>query len=220
MGFNSEIFRQYLTEPASLGQLYLHEIVASTNTVLLDQLEAGAPIGSVAIAAQQTAGRGQWGRTWVSSPGGLYLSMAIAPNLPADQSARLTLASAWGIATLLRQHQLPLQLKWPNDLYLLGKKLGGILTETAIQQGQIHRAVVGVGINWVNETPETAIALNHPSIQMSPPLAFLEELAALVVNGITNGQRSLQHSGISEIASDYRQWLYQSLPPGLSWDAL
>lgn len=223
MSFNRDKFLAHLAHltPQTQGRsLFLFDTVASTNTTLSELLNTGAPIGSIAIAATQTAGRGQWGRTWVSQPGGLYLSMAIAPNLPATQSARLTLASAWGIATQLRHHQIPVQLKWPNDLYLSDQKLGGILTETAIRQATIHQAIIGVGMNWANHTPETAIALNNPPIPMTPPITSLEHLAALVVNGIENGLRSLQHSELKHITPDYRQWLYQPLPPDLSWETL
>lgn len=139
--------------------LHIFETLASTNQTLWELLNQGATTGTVVIAAQQTAGRGQWGRQWQSTRGGLYLSVALAPNLPASNSAQLTMCSAWGIATALRVYNIPVFLKWPNDLMLLGRKLGGILTETRVQQGQITKAVVGVGINWSNCVPETGINL-------------------------------------------------------------
>lgn len=220
MSFQRDLFFTHLTTQTLGRSLYLFDTVASTNTALNETLEEGAPIGSVAIATIQTAGRGQWGRTWVSQAGGLYLSIAIAPNLPATQSARLTLASAWGIATQLRHHQIPVLLKWPNDLYLNNKKLGGILTETSVQNAMIYQAIVGVGINWTNETIESAIALNDQSLQIDPPIGSLEHLAALVVNGIELGQRSLQAAELQEIKADYCQWLHQPLPLDISWEVL
>ena len=220
MTFDPQLFSSYLTTSDLGSPLYWFESASSTNQILLQKLSEGAQIGTVAIAAQQTSGRGQWGRTWVSPLGGLYLSVAIAPNLPAQQSHRLTLASAWGIASQLRSRNIPVQLKWPNDLYLHDKKLGGILSETSIQKEIIHQAVVGVGLNWQNETLESAIALNHPSLEIHPPINRLEELAALVVNGVADGLRSLTQSQLKEILPNYQQWLYQSLPETLHWDAL
>ena len=217
LAFDEARFRASLKSVIDLPDLFFQQTVTSTNTVLQECLANGASIGAVAIAARQSAGRGQWGRTWMSSVGGLYLSMAIAPNLEASRSARLTLASAWGIATRLRQHHIPVQLKWPNDLYLFDKKLGGILTETSVRQAIVHQAVVGVGINWANETPEYAIALRDKTVAMHPPIASLEDLAALVVNGIDDGQRSLQEYGLAQIVPDYRQWLFQPLPEGVTW---
>jgi len=69
----------------------------------------------------------------------------------------------------LREHGIPVGLKWPNDLMLCGRKLGGILTETKVQQGRITKAVVGVGINW-NPVPETGI--NLLSFQANQPAPY------------------------------------------------
>ncbi|MEM9136559.1 MAG: biotin--[acetyl-CoA-carboxylase] ligase [Cyanobacteria bacterium P01_F01_bin.42] len=220
MGFDPLKFWEHLIHHPPERQLFTYETVGSTNTVLHEHLEKGATPGAVVIAAQQTAGRGQRSRSWVSPIGGLYMSVAIAPNLPASQTARLTMASAWGIAAGLRRHQVPVRLKWPNDLYLDQKKLGGILTETSVQGSQVYRAIVGIGLNWRNAPPPNGIALSHPSVTLNPPLTSLETLAALVMDGVTAGQRSLMDQGLTAIRHDYHQWLYQPLPAHMSWDSL
>ncbi len=108
--------RQFTYLPFSL---HLFERVSSTNQVLWEKLKSGAEPGCVVIATQQTAGRGQWGRQWISPVGGLYLSVAIAPKLEAINSYQLTLATAWGIARQLRDGGVPVGIKWPNDLVLI-----------------------------------------------------------------------------------------------------
>ncbi len=148
--------REYDDLPFSLQ---VFDSVPSTNRTLWELINQGAGVGTVVIATQQTAGRGQWGRQWTSPTGGLYLSVAIAPNLAANASYQLTLATAWGIAHQLRQCGISVGIKWPNDLVLDGRKLGGILTETKVNQGKITQAVIGVGINWSNPVPETGINL-------------------------------------------------------------
>lgn len=216
--------------------VHLYETLPSTNQKLWNLLDAGAKPGTVVIANQQTAGRGQWGRQWSSPIGGLYLSVAISPNLPAQQSYQLTLFSAWGIATALRERGIPVCLKWPNDLILYGRqgvegtsdvinpavarrdalitsqlpherKLGGILTETKVQQGRITKAVVGVGINWANPVPESGINLQSlPEIQLEGTIASLEMLTAITLSGIASGnQRSL--AGIDALLPDYEKLL-------------
>lgn len=130
--------------------LHLYDSVTSTNQVLWELMQQGKPNGCVVITEQQTAGRGQWGRTWISSKGGLYLSVAIAPDIEARDSYQLTFATAWGIAKQLRNCNIPVEIKWPNDLVLNKLKLGGILTETKINHGKISQAVIGVGINFTN----------------------------------------------------------------------
>ena len=81
-------------------------------------LNSGSEQGCVVIAEQQTSGRGQWGRQWISPEGGLYLSVAITPKVEATNSYQLTLATAWGIARQLRNSGIPVGIKWPNDLVI------------------------------------------------------------------------------------------------------
>lgn len=190
--------------------LHIFDTLASTNQTLWELLDQGAASPTVAIAAQQTAGRGQWGRQWQSTLGGLYLSLALAPNLPASDSAQLTLCSAWGIATALRSYSIPIFLKWPNDLLLLGRKVGGILTETRVHQGQITTAVIGVGINWSNCVPEPGITLrSFCEKQLSSAVAVnsLEMLAAIVIQGINLGYQHWSEQGIESLLPSYLELL-------------
>lgn len=203
--------------------LHIFETLPSTNQTLWNLLDQGAEPGTVVIATQQTAGRGQWGRQWSSPSGGLYLSVAIAPNLPAQESYQLTLCSAWGITMALRDHGIPVSLKWPNDLMLCGRKLGGILTETKVQQGRINQAVVGVGINWVNSVPETGINLQSfqtnqlsatsilQTAQRNSPavcrIGSLEMLAAVTLLGIASGNELCSQEGIDTLLLSYQKLL-------------
>ena len=149
--------------------IHTYKIADSTNLRVWDWFDRGAQEGTVAIAHTQQAGRGQRGRSWQSSPGGLYLSLGLQPNQDALNAAGLTIGCAWGIAAIFRQWAIPVGLKWLNDLILDGKKLGGILTETRIQQGRIQQAVVGIGLNWQNEVPAPGIAL-YPYLTESWPV--------------------------------------------------
>lgn len=188
--------------------VHLFETVDSTNRALWNLLDQGATEGTVAIALQQQSGRGQWGRQWQSPPGGLYLSLALTPHLSAENSAQLTLCSAWGIAAALRSYGIPVGLKWLNDLVVQKRKLGGILTETRMQQGQITQAIVGVGINWQNPVPPTGINLQE-ILEQQPDLAIasLEMLAAIALQGMMAGYQLWQQHGIEAILPRYQALL-------------
>lgn len=193
-----------------LQDIHLHtfDILPSTNQTLWELIDQGATEGTIVIAAQQTAGRGQWGRQWQSGKGGLYLSVALAPNLQVSNSAQLTLCSAWGIAKALRGYSIPVYLKWPNDLLLLRRKLGGILTETRVQQGQIIKTVVGVGINWRNEAPDSGINLqSFCEQQFSSAVISLEMLAAIVLHGLLSGYQRWSEEGIESLLPSYLELL-------------
>lgn len=185
--------------------LHLLEQATSTNTVLWELAQTGAPAGTVVIAKTQAAGRGQWGRQWQSLEGGLYLSLLLQPDLPVHQSHSVTLASAWGIATSLRNLGIGVQLKWPNDLVLQGKKLGGVLSETRIEGDLIRDLVVGVGLNWSNPVPPTGIALQSVNQSIDQPgLTSLETLAAIVLYGLMQGYFYWQAEGEVALQQAYQ----------------
>lgn len=160
--------------------------VISTNATLWAM--TGAKAGTVAIAHSQTAGKGQRGKQWMSAPGGVYLSLMLEPNWPADRAAQLTLCSVWGIVNQFRCLGIPAEIKWPNDVVVAGQKLGGILSESKLEQGTIARAVIGVGINVYNPVPATGI--NWQSIapnRQEQTAVGLSTVAAAVVSGIWRG---------------------------------
>ncbi|MDZ8184390.1 MAG: biotin--[acetyl-CoA-carboxylase] ligase [Nostoc sp. ChiSLP02] len=186
--------------------LHFFESVSSTNQILWDMLNQGANSGTVVIATSQTAGKGQWGRQWISPTGGLYLSLAISfdQKIEANESYQLTFASAWGIGSQLRQYNVNVGIKWPNDLVLNGRKLGGILTETKVNKGQITQAVIGVGINWTNPVPETGINLESwQASQNYRAISCLEMLTSTVLLGIESGVQCLFQEGINILLPGY-----------------
>lgn len=207
MSFDQPAFQQYLTTQNWGRPLHHFEVLDSTNTKLWELIKQGAKPGTAVVAAQQRAGRGQRGRTWESSLGGLYLSVAIAPCIPANQTAQITVATIWGLATLLRQLHIPVWLKWPNDLLVLGKKFGGILIETSLQNQHVQTAVVGIGLNWRNPVPDQAINLatitERSSAHHRSSIHSLEELTALTLLGLENGYLFWQTQGIHPLLPDY-----------------
>jgi BirA family transcriptional regulator, biotin operon repressor / biotin---[acetyl-CoA-carboxylase] ligase len=190
------------------GKIYIFDTLPSTNQMLWQLLDQGEPPGTTVIAKQQTSGRGQWGRQWLSNTGGLYLSYAIQPHLPISQSAQLTFCSAWGIATVLRSRGIPVYIKWPNDLILAQRKLGGILTETKIHQGAINKAVIGVGLNWANPVPETGINLqSYLEKQSSVAISSLEDLTNITLKGLITGYDHLCTQGMDTLLPAYQELL-------------
>lgn len=120
----------------------------STNRVAMEMAEAGAPHGTVVVADAQTGGRGRHGRRWVSPPGrNVYASLIVRPEIPDASASGLSLAAGVALADAAEKAGVPALLKWPNDLYLGGRKAAGVLVETAAGPGGARYAVVGAGIN-------------------------------------------------------------------------
>ena len=129
--------------------LYYFDEVSSTNDVLREKAAAGAPEGTVVIAGAQTAGRGRRGKVWLSGPGkGVYLSLLLRPRWPATESPYIAFFAALAAARTLERFNIgAVMLKWPNDMLVGGRKIGGVLIEPRIQRGTLEFVVVGIGIN-------------------------------------------------------------------------
>ncbi|HIK39744.1 biotin--[acetyl-CoA-carboxylase] ligase [Thermoleptolyngbya sp. M55_K2018_002] len=199
-----------VSSPPDLAGLnvQVYEVLDSTNRAAWAHLAQHPADEVVVIAEQQRAGRGQWGRQWQSHPGGLYLSWGFRPSLRAEHAPQITLWSAWGVAIALRQAGVPVRLKWLNDLVVLGRKLGGVLTETRVQQGHIRQAVVGVGLNWANPVPEPGINLNTLQDQgYALKIASLEDLGAIALQGLRLGYASWQQRGTEALRIEYEALL-------------
>jgi BirA family transcriptional regulator, biotin operon repressor / biotin---[acetyl-CoA-carboxylase] ligase len=125
----------------------------STNDVVLQMANGGAPGGLVVFAEHQTVGRGQRGNVWESPAGkGLLCSILVRPNVAVQDSARLVDWAVKGIAWTVENASLhQATIKPPNDIYIDERKVAGVLVEMRAQPDAPHFAVVGIGIN-VNQT--------------------------------------------------------------------
>src|SRR5437773_60568 len=121
----------------------------STNRVAFELGHAGEAEGAVVLAEEQTAGRGRAGRTWHSErAAGVYLTLLLRPKLAPVQAPLLTMMAGLSAHTAVEAVTgLAVDLKWPNDLIIRGKKAGGILTEMYAEPGQVRFVIVGIGLN-------------------------------------------------------------------------
>lgn len=133
-----------------IGQtIVFRQEVDSTNNVAQILAEEGYPEGTVIITEKQTAGKGRRGKAWMSSIGtGIWTSILLKPAIPPSEAAKLTLIAGLSVCKAVRQETgLAAGIKWPNDVWVNGKKICGILTEMNAEMEQIHSIVVGIGIN-------------------------------------------------------------------------
>lgn len=138
----------------------------STNSALLVQAAEGLPSGQVLIALRQTAGRGRRGRVWHARPGS-SLTFSMLWRFPRSFPLH-GLSLAVGVAVTRALGALGvdgLALKWPNDVLLYGRKLGGVLVETTAAQGEIA-AVIGIGLNVLDD-PDRARMVAQPCASLS-----------------------------------------------------
>lgn len=145
---SSYSINQYLNNKLDIN---VFSVVSSTNTVLKEMAEQGAPEGTVVIAEEQTAGKGRMGKSFYSpSKTGIYISILLRPTIPAEESLFLTTSAAVATARAIEDVSTKsADIKWVNDVYIDNKKVCGILTEGAfnVETNQLDYAIVGIGIN-------------------------------------------------------------------------
>jgi BirA family biotin operon repressor/biotin-[acetyl-CoA-carboxylase] ligase len=148
-----------LARALEIPAVHLYREVGSTMDVAAALGDAGANAGTLIVADAQLSGRGRGGRSWVSAPAsGLWLTLIERPN-DRRTLAMLPLRIGLRMAHVLeRCTHAQVQLKWPNDLYLDGRKLGGILIEARWREQRLDWVAIGVGINLAAppDTPDAA----------------------------------------------------------------
>jgi len=136
------------------NQIHHYYKIGSTNTVAMEAGNAGAPEGSVFLAERQIAGRGRGAHNWYSAQSaGIYCSVVLRPALPPSEALILSLAAGLAVHSAIQAiaPAVAVDLKWPNDVLIRGKKIAGILTEMNSEATRVRYIVIGIGIN-VNQT--------------------------------------------------------------------
>jgi BirA family biotin operon repressor/biotin-[acetyl-CoA-carboxylase] ligase len=167
--------------------------VDSTNAFAARMLSHGrkVPHGAIVLAESQTAGRGRLGRSWYSEPeSGLYFSVLLRPKIPTQYAPLVTLGAAVALHNAIeRETGLDVDIKWPNDLLVNGRKVCGILAEMQADFDRVRSLIMGIGLN-VNhaslpgELADRAISLRiasgrtHSRIECL--LGFLEEFETVL----------------------------------------
>ena len=148
------------------NKILYFDSIDSTNNELKRQAETQVCHGLLAVAEEQTAGRGRRGHGWVSPPGtGIWFSVLLKPEVSPDKASMLTLVAAMAVAKAITETTgLVSQIKWPNDIVVNKKKVCGMLTELSAEMTRINYVVIGIGIKANNkefpdEIKETATSL-------------------------------------------------------------
>ena len=143
--------RRWLTARTMGNRIEVHQELVSTNTRAKELAAQGAPHGTLVCARAQTGGRGRFGRRFFSPPeSGIYMSLLLRPQIPAQQAVLMTTMSAVATARAIEKlADVHVQIKWVNDLYIGEKKTCGILCEAGMdfESGQLEYAIAGIGVN-------------------------------------------------------------------------
>ena len=195
------------------GEVLLFDEVDSTNAVLKQMADAGAPEGLAVVALRQTAGRGRRGRSFLSPEGGIYFSLLLRPAFAPQLALYATAAAAVAVCRAIEQSGgAQCRIKWVNDVYMADKKVCGILTEGAFdaETEGLRYAVVGIGINLTEPpggfAPEIADRAAAVFGRQTVFAAQTASLAARVINTFWQFYTDIEQKGF---LAEYRarSWL-------------
>ncbi len=182
--------------------------VSSTNDAALRMAADDVPEGTVVVAREQTSGRGRLGRAWASPPGdGLYLSIILRPSIAFDCVWQIAFVAAVAAAKAVRRVSgLIPGIKWPNDLLLNGRKVGGILVE-ARPDAEALVVVVGIGLNVGNTAfpPEIAETATSITLESGRPVS-VEQAEDVLVASFEKVYSAYLREGFGLLLAEWREF--------------
>ena len=204
---NALLTRAYLKESADYPELLFLKTIDSTNDHASRLLANDYEAPFIVISNQQTLGRGRMGRTWHSPPSSnLYMSFGSRPYVQPNRMQLFTLWMGVYVARHLREQLcLKVGVKWPNDLFFDGQKLGGMLTEARVDADSLRELVFGIGLNvnqtnddWPKELKQTATSLR----ELCGEEQDLNKTAALLIEAIFTGYQAFLAGNIRTTFED------------------
>lgn len=185
------------------------DTVDSTNNYAANLIKEGKiSHGTVILADEQTAGRGQRGAVWSSRSGeNLLLSLYVVPdNLSVDQQVSLTHFASLSVVEFLRKIGISAEVKWPNDIYVSAKKIAGILIENVLSAGNVSHAIIGIGMN-VNQKDfefDTATSIKKEKNEFFP----IEQVLFQLIFEFNNCWEMIRKGELKKLREDYLNNLY------------
>lgn len=204
--YDFQVYQGLKTKSFGRRMIYFDSL-SSTMDMATNLALKGAKEGTAVLAETQTKGRGRLGRVWHSPKyKGLYFSLILRPKISLDKASIITLLAGVSICEAVKEILgLGLQIKWPNDILMHNKKLGGILTEIKAEVDEVNFIIIGVGLN-INNDSKTLISgstsLKECKSEQVSRLAILQEVFyRLEVN-----YHILEKNGPKAIIEKWRQF--------------
>lgn len=210
-GWRQDVYERELVSRWLGRRFRYEEQTDSTNSQVRAAAAQGTPEGLVIAAGSQSAGRGRRGRSWDSpADGGLYFSLLLRPDLAPAKAPMLTLAAACSAGNTLREdYGIGVQVKWPNDLVLGGRKICGILTEMSLDGCGRPAVTVGIGVNVANRSIAPELAGRATSLYLETGQIYgREELLARLLNRLEQDyERFLLAGSLEPFREEYEAML-------------
>jgi BirA family biotin operon repressor/biotin-[acetyl-CoA-carboxylase] ligase len=212
-----EIQKHLATKVIGRRMKYL-ETTESTTWVARDLLCQQDPArlhGFVIIAEEQSGGQGRLGRAWASPPGGIWTTTILAPKIPIDRVFMVTMAAAIAVARGIRKDlDLGALIKWPNDIFLGDKKVGGLLLELSAENAVVNHVLLGLGIDANIDVRQLPAELRPAVTSLSAELGREVDRTALLATVLREFERRYELLEAGEYDAIAREWRSLSITLG------
>ena len=190
--------------------IHVFEQTTSTNDVVEKLARDSVREGVVVFAESQTRGRGRLGRKWVSpTRKGLWFSILLRPNLRPQETTQITVASATALRrAIVSETKLPVEIKWPNDILINGKKAAGILIEMNAELDRVRHVIPGIGIDVNQDTSEFPVELRKIATSLkieSGTSISRPALATAILHELDRDYARICAGKFSEIADEWEE---------------
>ncbi len=203
------------TLPNTRPNMFIEEC-HSTNDIVRAFAEKGYPHGTWIAAKKQIRGRGRFGKPWISNEGNLFLSLLLRPKSSMDMTW-IPLTCAIGVceAIIEKNPRWNVKVKWPNDLFLRGAKLGGILCE-GVSHGSDYFVVAGIGVNCLN-SPQ---GIDQKTICLkTDPSTLTEGVIRAVLENFKILERGGEKGGSKKISKTYLKYSFLKKGKEIYWNS-
>ncbi|MCT4779320.1 MULTISPECIES: biotin--[acetyl-CoA-carboxylase] ligase [Exiguobacterium] len=192
-----------------LGQQIVHlEETETTQRIAHEQAQQEATEGTLIVCDFQTSGRGQLGRVWHETRGaGIAMSLILRPEAPLHQAGQLTLLAGIALSKVLRTLEVPVTIKWPNDLLIADRKVAGILTEMQTEADRINSVIIGIGINVRHENFPDVLTNRATSLKLATGKSFSRaKIVALFLNEFEQMYQRWLVDGFASFVSEWETY--------------
>lgn len=186
------------------------EHIPSTNSVGKQLCSEGDPKklhGTVIIAEEQTGGVGRMGRIWISPSGGIWITIILKPQVPVDHIFMITMAGSVAVARAIRKEfEIGALIKWPNDIFIGKKKIGGLLLEMAAEADTVHYCLLGIGIDVNNPVKDFTADLQRDITSISAEIGHEVDRASFLARILREFENRYQLVESGEYDAITQEW--------------
>lgn len=200
--------------------IYYEKSLDSTNDYAMRLANEGAPEGTIVLTEFQRSGKGRLNRKWLSEPGqNLLMSILLRPEIEVEMAQKIALAITTilidAIKDFLKNRKFTisgLEAKWPNDILLNGKKLGGILAETRLQNKTIKTLVIGIGLNVNSTIQEMPEEIRDSAISIREIIGkkiIIEDLISYFLKRFEENYTKYERSNYAGVVTNWKKYCNQ-----------